>query len=580
MSEAVVSAYKRVVGTLTQPGAEFELAEAQVFGRTLRVYRHASDGLPTLFRRAEAAFAGRELVVIGPRRLTYGEVFMRGRRLGAALQDRCGVRAGDHIAIAMANGPEWIIALAALTTIGAVAVLVNARGAAAEVASAIQQTGCRLALADARRASMIRAQDGAIGLVSARREGPQGTLDPDILVMDQLIEEAGREADAVARAADDAALVMFTSGTGGKPKGAVITERNLVTCAMNLQLLFRTALILTAEAYGVSPEQLTRAGPAPASLLIFPLFHTSGLSVLLISLLTGGRMVILPRWDAATALDLVEQERLTSVSGPPLVMTDMLAAADLGQRDLSSLTSLSCGGQATPPNLSTRIGSAFPTASQGVGWGMTELTGSVTGAAGPLFAARPGSCGPASPVMDLKIFNEDGIETAAGAPGEIWARGPLVMKEYWDRPDANASAFQDGWFKTGDVGFLDAHGFLIVVDRKKDMLICGGENIYCAEVEQVIATDPDVLEVALVGLPDERLGERPVAAVTPRPGGGLSEAGVKAAVRAHLAEYKTPRQVVFDLGPLRRNGLGKIDKAWLRSTLAAHLAAGRDSSAG
>ena len=564
MTESLIAAHRRVTQAFTAPGGEFELADAVVRGEMLRVYRNAPQSVSALFHIAETAFGERALIVAGERRLSFSKTFDMARRLGAALRARLDIGPGDHVAIAMRNSPEWIVAFAAITGIGAVAVLVNSRGSEGEIAAAVEDCGCKAVVADARRAAMIRAARPDLPLILPREEAQAWDQAPDVSVLEDLIASAGPGAEATGTAPDDAAVVMFTSGATGGSKGAVLTHRNLATHAMNIRLMFNTALALTAQAYGLTPEDLASRAPPPGSLLVFPLFHTSGLSVLLISLLYGGRIAILPRWRVGDAFELIARERLTAVSGPPMVLADLLDDPDLAGRDLSSLTSLSCGGQATPPDLSRRIAQAFPRASQGVGWGMTEMTGSATGAAGPLFAAHPTSCGPVLPVMDLKIVDDSGLEAPTGEPGEIWARGPLVMQGYISRPDADAQSFEGAWFKSGDIGRLDADGLLYIVDRKKDVVISAGENIYCAEVEQVIAGHPGVLEAAIFGVPDPRRGERAVAAVTCRPGAVVSAVELQALVGAKLADYKIPTEIVFDLGPLPRNALGKIDKIALR----------------
>jgi acyl-CoA synthetase (AMP-forming)/AMP-acid ligase II len=580
MAEPIVALYRRIAEQLTAPGAAFELAEARLGGRRCRIYRHAPQTLAALFAEAEAAHAERAFLLgDGGERLSFGDTFAAARRLSAALQERFGVRPGDRVAIAMRNRPEWVVAFAAIVLAGGVAVLVNSRGAPEDLAGAVAETEARVVFADGRRAALIgEALPDAI-LVIPRPDLAQAPAMRQVHVFDQLVEAAGREAAPAERGAEDPVLIMFTSGTTGGSKGVVITNANIAMHAANLGFMFRAALAMSAETYGVAVEQLAAMAPPPGALLVFPLFHTSGLTVVLIALLYGGRVAMLRRWRPAEALELIERERLTSISGPPMVLIDMLEAPGFAECDLSSVNSISCSGQASPPNLSRRIAEAFPRASQGCGWGMTELTGSAAGASGALFAAYPGACGPVLPVMDLRIVGEDGRDRPAGEPGEIWARGPLVMAGYWKRPDAEAEAFEGEWFKTGDVGLFDAEGLLHIVDRKKDMLISAGENIYCAEVERVIAQLAEVQEVAVFGVPDARLGERAVAAVRLRPGAALGVAEIKAAARAGLADYKTPAEVIFEVAPLPRNGLGKVDKAALRRAYGLSDARRQDQSA-
>jgi acyl-CoA synthetase (AMP-forming)/AMP-acid ligase II len=229
------------------------------------------------------------------------------------------------------------------------------------------------------------------------------------------------------------------------------------------------------------------------------------------------------------------------------------------------------GGQATPASVIDRVSRALPMASQSGGWGMTEVCGSVSAASGAVFAAKPGTCGLPSPLTDLRVVDQMSRDVPPGATGELWLRSALVMPGYWNAPEATAAAFEGGWYKTGDIGFVDEDGFIFLVDRKKDMVICGGENIYCAEVERVLSADDAFAEISVFGVPDERLGERAVAAITLREGHERSEDDVKALARGALADYKVPASVVFDLGPFPRNATGKVNKAMLRAAYLERL---------
>jgi acyl-CoA synthetase (AMP-forming)/AMP-acid ligase II len=276
------------------------------------------------------------------------------------------------------------------------------------------------------------------------------------------------------------------------------------------------------------------------------------------------------RWRADEALPLISRNRITMLSGPPLILGDLLDQPGASEH-LSTINHIGVGGQATPVSLITRVAQALPMAAQGGGWGMTEVTGSATALSGPVFAARPTSAGRLSPLLELRVVDDEGQDVPTGAAGELWLRGSLVMQGYWNAPGATAAAFEDDWYKTGDVGFVDSDGFVFIVDRKRDMVICGGENIYCAEVERVLSSDEAFLEVSLFGIPDDRLGERAIAAVTLRDGHRRTEDGVKQFARASLADYKVPSEVIFDLGPFPRNATSKIDKAKLRAAYLERL---------
>jgi acyl-CoA synthetase (AMP-forming)/AMP-acid ligase II len=310
--------------------------------------------------------------------------------------------------------------------------------------------------------------------------------------------------------------------------------------------------------------------PQVSTLLVFPLFHISGITAFFTTAQSGGMLTMLRRWRPEAALQAIAANKVTMLSGPPLVVTDLLDQENAVER-MASLNSVAVGGQATPASIIARLSRALPMASQSVGWGSTEVSGTVASAAGATFASRTNSCGLPSPLIDMRVVDEAGNEVPPGESGEIWLRGVLVTPGYWNKPEATAAAFNGEWFKSGDVGFIDADGFVHLIDRKKDMVISGGENIYCAEVERVLSADEAFVEVALFGVPDERLGERAVAAVVLRDGFSRSEDEVKGFVRSALADYKVPSAVDFELGPFPRNVTGKVNKAKLRSAYLERL---------
>jgi acyl-CoA synthetase (AMP-forming)/AMP-acid ligase II len=263
-----------------------------------------------------------------------------------------------------------------------------------------------------------------------------------------------------------------------------------------------------------------------------------------------------------------------SLAAPPMVLIDLLDLPHAATT-LSGVKSFVMGGQAIPGNLKRRIAQEQPVASMATGWGMTEACGSVSTLGGVLYAVHPDSAGLAGPLMEIRAVDERGRQLPPGVPGELQVRGALVMKGYWNRPQETADSFDAEWYRTGDIGYLDEDGFVFVVDRKKDMVISAGENIYCAEVERVLSACPDILEVAVFGIPDPRLGERAIAAVRLRDGASLDQDGVRQLARLRLADYKVPAAVAFTTDPFPRNVTGKVDKKKLSS---AYLDA-RDGSA-
>ena len=547
----VLESYARISTRLTAEGAPFAVDHATVGGHRLKVYADTDDNVADVLLRAESRFADLDLAIEDERHLSYADIFGAARRLAAWLQDRHGIRPGDRVGIAMRNRPEWFIAFAAVLHAGAVAVLFNSRGAGGELAAAAQDVPCALILADDERAARMRES----GITT-----PVETLAP----IEAALAPGGRAADPVRVDRDAPAIILFTSGTTGRPKGALLTQRNITSMVRNLDFITALQVELAAEMFGVSVDTLRNMMPRASSLLVFPLFHISGITAFFMTIAGGGQLVTIRRWNPAAAMDVIAAHRITTLSGPPLILADLLDQPDAAAR-LATVNAIGVGGQATPRSLVDRVKQALPRASQSSGWGMTEVSGSVTAIAGAPYLARPASCGTCSPIVDLRVTDEAGNALAEGATGELWVRGALVMQGYFGAPEANAAAFDGAWLRTGDVGYLDADGFLHLVDRKKDMVICAGENIYCAEVERVLSADPDFVEVALFGVPDLRLGERAIAAITLREGTRRSEAEVKAFAREHLADYKVPAAIAFDLGPFPRNATGKIDKALLRA---------------
>jgi acyl-CoA synthetase (AMP-forming)/AMP-acid ligase II len=547
----VLESYARSSDRLTAEGAPFAVDRAVIGGHRVKIYADTDENVADILRRAESRFADLDFAIEDGRRLSYADIFGASRRFAAWLQDHQGIKAGDRIGIAMRNRPEWFIAFAAVLRIGAVAVLFNSRGAGGELAAAAQDVPCALILADDERAERMRESGIA---------APIETLGP----IEAACAPGGREADPVRVDRDAPASILFTSGTTGRPKGAVLTQRNITSMVRNLDYITALQIELAAEGLGVTPDTLRTMMPRISNLLVFPLFHISGITAFFMAITAGGQLVTIRRWNPAVALDLIEAHKITTLSGPPLILGDLLDQPDAAAR-LTSVNNIGVGGQATPRNLVDRVREALPRASQSSGWGMTEVSGSVTAISGAPYMAKPASSGTCSPIVDLRVTDEEGRELPAGSTGEIWVRGAIVMQGYFNAPEANASAFDGAWLRTGDVGYLDPDGFLHLVDRKKDMVICAGENIYCAEVERVLSADPDFVEVALFGVPDDRLGERAIAAITLREGAGRSEADVRTFARQHLADYKVPAAIAFDLGAFPRNVTGKVNKAQLRA---------------
>ena len=529
-----------IFDSLTAPGTLFEIGERG----GMRQFANAPADLNLLIESARR-HGDKTFLVEGERRVTFSQLFT----LRDALVAELAIERGDRVAICMRNRAEWMISFLATIRAGGIAALVNSRGAPAELRAAVEDVTPALVLADKERAELLR----------------EGGYTGDILEAENF-PASGPELPAFEPArADDPCTILFTSGTTGRVKGAVLTHRNLINGLMSVQMVGTMVLYDAAQKHGIPVEQILANMPQPGALLVNPLFHISGLGASFLSpLCAGSKIVLMRRWDGAEATRTIEREKITMFSGVPTMMWDMLNGAKETGADLSSLTNLSTGGQALPVALLDEIRAAGPGAVMGTGYGMTETSGSVAMAVGEDFIRNRASAGRVLSLVDMRIEDDDGNELPAGTPGEIVVRGPVVMQGYWQNKEATDKVLSsDGWLKTGDVGYVDEEGYIFIVDRKKDMVISGGENIYCAEVERAIGEMDGISECATFGIPDERLGELLVAIV--RQDGDLTESDIISAVGEKLARYKAPATVIFSNEALPRNSVGKVDKKQLRA---------------
>ena len=557
-----IDAYRAVVANLTAPGAPFEMVQTEVNGVPMRLYKGAPANLSEIFESAAQHMGDRPLAAEDERVVTSAESVRRARCLGAALQTDYGVQSGDLVGIVSRNRPEYLIAFMAITRIGAVAVLYNSRSALDEMAAAARDVVCKVAIADEKRAALLRQAGLTMPIIEIDEDGAGA--------FSALVADGKPEGAAVVTEPEAPAAILFTSGTTGRPKGAVLTQRNFCHMAFNVQFMMASGLGVAARMMNVEAATLAKMAPPKSLLLIFPLFHVSGLITFLMALQEGGLVTTMRRWNAVEAMDIIEKRRVSYLTGPALVLVDLLDQPKAPQR-LAHIVNAGVGGQATPSNLSARLSAELPNAQPGNAWGMTELSGTISAASGALYRARTGSCGPVFPVLDVCTVDGSGNTLPPGEIGELWVRGPMVMSGYWNTPETTAAAITDGWMHSGDIGRVDEDGFVHLVDRKKDMVICAGENIYCAEVERVLSGLESLTEVALFGVPDERLGERAVAAATVREGHACTAEELIALARSRLADYKVPSEIVFDLGPLPRNAMGKINKAAVQSRYLTRL---------
>jgi long-chain acyl-CoA synthetase len=548
---------------LTGPGAPFEVAEIEVRGAPLRAFRNAPPNVRAVWL-STAAFAERDYLVYENERLTYAQSHAQVAAVANWLLAQ-GVQPGDRIAIAMRNFPEWMLIYWACACLGVAVVGMNAWWTAAEMAYGFNDAQPRIVFADAERIARIAEQPDMLGasrLVAVRVD----TLPTGATPWSEVIAHGG-DLPAVDVDPDADMCIFYTSGTTGFPKGAQLTHRGCVSNLMNMMFSGQAHTLATQRATGVVPDP-TAVPPIPVTLITTPLFHvTANNCAAYATTAGGGKMVLMYRWDAGEALKLVERERIGSVSGVPVMARELVTHPDFAKYDTSSLLSVGGGGAQLPPDLVAKIDGTVATARPNTGYGMTETCGIITSISGDFFVDKPASCGRAMPTFETRVVGDDGQVLPPGQPGELWVRGAPVIKGYINRPEATADSITDGWLHTGDVAYLDDEGFIFLVDRKKDMVLRGGENIYCAEVEAVLYQHDAVAECSVFGVPDDRLGEEVGAAVVARPGMSLSGEALRAHCASVMAKHKIPRYIwVLDTS-IPRNANGKFLKRELRETL-------------
>ena len=544
--------------TLTAPGADFEVVEEVVRGLPMRVFRNAP---PTLRAVLEATreFAERDAVVYEDERYTYAEMRGAAAGLAARFRERYGLERGDRIAVAMRNYPEWPLVFWGAIAAGLIVVPLNAWWTARELRYAIEDSGARLLVADGERIELMGDSLSGLalrGVIAVRHsdELPAGAERWEDVRAELDVEAPLPEAEI---GPDDDATILYTSGTMGTPKGAIGTHRNHVTNLMNTALNGALGLAMAGEE---PPEE------QPVYMTTFPIFHIAGQTGMQFAALSGSKLVLLYRWDTAKALEMIERERVSSMAAVPKTVRRLLESPELERHDVSSLAALASGGAPVPPDLILSIDRQFASAvAPANGYGLTETTSAVVINSGEEYVAHPDSVGRPVVGCDLRVVDPASREdVATGQIGELWVRGPNVVRGYWNKPEETAASFTDGWFHTGDLGYVDHDGLVYVVDRLKDVVIRGGENVYCAEVEAVLFEHPAVDDVAVIGLPDELLGEEVAAIVDLRPDVPADAEALRAHAAERLARFKVPGVIVFRDSPLPRTATGKVLKRELR----------------
>lgn len=557
---------------LTGPGAPFEVVSEQVAGVETKVYKQRMKSLREVLDNS-GGFGEKDFVVQGERRMSFADHLDQSRRAAAALAGEFGVKKGDRVAILSANTPEWIVSFWAAQALGAVAVPLNAWWKAEELTYALEDSGTRILICDPRRLDVVRDVVHHLDFleaifVSGGYQGADSIGGIKIYPFERLLQSDAASAPDWAIDEDDPGAIFYTSGTTGKPKGSISTQRNIIA---NLQNVMFFGLLNRMVKPAAQPSTGAIMQVELATLLVVPLFHVTGCyATMIIYIATGGKIVLMPPgpFDPVVAMTIIEEEKVSSFGGVPTLVQRVIDHEEFEKFDLSTLNQVVYGGAPPPIELAKKVREKLPNVSgaggAGMAYGLTETAAIATLNVGDSYFEKPDSAGKPLPVVELKIVKDDGSEAAAGERGEIWIKGPTVSPGYWNKPEATAESFTDGWLHSGDIGILDDDGWLFVVDRAKDMIIRGGENVYSIEIEDVVYTHPDVAECAVVGVPHADLGEEVKVVVVPREGVEIEAAEIQELCAKHLADFKVPSLVEFRDTPLPRNPAGKVLKPALR----------------
>ena len=572
--------------SLTAAGQIFEMEEVDIRGIPTRTWKNAPPNLRAVMDMS-MAHGDAVFLVYEDERTTFAEHHRIACTLAHRLRDQFGVVQGDRVAIIMRNLPEWVMAFWAATLAGAIVVPLNAWWSGEELHYGLEDSGSKVAFVDTERAERIRPflgglRDlGAVIVADEHRIAPAGpplTVDempggsapvaewPFPLAVGE-VDDAASPPELTIDPEDDA-TIFYTSGTTGRPKGAVGTHRNMVTNLMSLFFLNTRGGLRFGNAL-VGPEDRHQ----PAMLLSVPLFHATGChSIMVTNLAAGGKIVMMHHFDPERALQLIEREKIGTFGGVPAMVMQVLDSPNFAKYDTSSVRGVSYGGAPAPPDLVRRIREAWPVGQPSNGYGLTETSSVTSMNSGGDYVAKPESVGPPVPVCDVAVVPEDfaedepddSVPRGPDVRGELWIKGPNVVRGYWNRPDETAKTFTRGWLHTGDVARLDDDNFIYIVDRAKDMIIRGGENVYSVQVEAALFEHPAVADCAVIGVPDPTMGEEVGAIVVLRPGAKVTADELALHVKARLAGFMVPTRVWFRSEPLPRNPQGKVLKRALR----------------
>ena len=564
--EDAVVTREQALAQLTAKGQPFEIVETEAIGRRVRVFANAPKNIRELI---EATRSDKEFLVYEDERYTYEDTWRQACRLAHALVNDFGVKKGDHVAIAMRNYPEWIFSYVAIASIGAVAIAVNSLWTADEMAHGLNLSKPKVLIADQERIDRVMSLASlpeGLRIIGVRTTKP---LPANATEWGDIAAKAEQTAmPAIDVSPDDDLQMLFTSGSTGNPKGAVSTHRNVISALLSWELDLHASWATGL----LTPPPADPPPPQTAMLLAIPLFHVTGLlACYMQSYRFQRRMILMYKWDVERGAEIIEREGITHMTATPAITGDLVAFSRATGRKFPTLTQIGGGGAARAPEQVRAIASVFEKAYPGTGWGMTETNAIGVGIAADDYLRKPESSGRCSAVLDIRVVDENNRPLPAGQRGELQIRGASIVKGYYNNPKANASEFIDGdWFRTGDVAIIDEEGFVFIVDRIKDLVIRGGENIGCGAVEYALQEHPAVQEACVYGVPDERLGEE--VATTLYVNKPVSEAELRAFLETRLAKFQIPRYFRFETQPLPRGATGKILKKDLRAQAAKELA--------
>jgi long-chain acyl-CoA synthetase len=556
---------------LTQPGTMLEVGEAEVRGIRMKVWKNAPPTLREVFALG-GMFAGRDHLVFENERASVGAFRAAAAKFAHQLIAD-GVKPGDRVAVIMRNLPEWPVAFWGGVLAGAIVTPLNAWWTGPELEYGLKNSGTSIAIMDIERYERVREHLDAcpdIRKVYVSRSKEE-IADPRVARMEGVIgltNEWSTLGDIappeVAADPEMDVAIFYTSGTTGHPKGAVISHRNIISNMFNSASAQARAFLRRGEA----PPAPDPTAPQKAFLISVPFFHATGCFAIMIpSLMAGNKIVMQRRWDCDQALKLMQEERVTHFGGVPTIAWQVLEHPDIDKYDLSSVEGVAYGGAPAAPELVNRLKARFPTAQPSQGWGMTETSATAVSNGAEDYMRKPASTGVPSATGEAKIVSMEGVELPRGEVGELWYKGPIVVRGYWQNEKATAETFIDGWIRTGDLAKIDDEGFIYIVDRAKDMLIRGGENIYCVEVENALYDHPAVMDAAVIGKAHQTLGEEPLAVVHLKLGMKATSDELRHHVAQKLAAFKVPVEVIFWPETLPRNANGKIVKTELKKQL-------------